>query len=96
MRGPGRSRSNRVMVRRMVCGMPNLNVSVRAATLEQARAAAAVAGMTLSAWVDKTLAESIWTARFARQQQRNAALGVTPDYLAAEYARLEDLRRAAG
>ncbi|WP_157180533.1 MULTISPECIES: hypothetical protein [Protofrankia] len=52
--------------------------------------------MTLSAWVDKMLAESIWTVRFARQQQRNAALGVTPDYLAAEYARLEDLRRAAG
>jgi hypothetical protein len=76
--------------------MPNLNVSVRAATLDEARAAAVAAGMTLSAWVDQTLTESIWTARFARQQGRNAALGVTPDYLAAEYARLEDLRRAAG
>ncbi len=84
------------MVRRMVSGVPDLNVSVRAATLEQARAAAAAAGMTLSAWVDKTLAESIWTARFARQQQRNAALGVTSDHLAAEYARLEELRRTAG
>jgi hypothetical protein len=80
----------------MVCDMPNLNVSVRAATLDEARAAATAAGMTLSAWVDKTLAESIWTARFARQQQRNAALGVTPDYLAAEHDRLEALRRAAG
>ncbi len=84
------------MVRHMVCGMPNLNVSVRAATLQQARAAATAAGMTLSAWVDRTLTESIWTARFARQRQRNTALGVTASYLVAEYARLEELRRAAG
>ncbi|WP_239310179.1 MULTISPECIES: hypothetical protein [unclassified Frankia] len=76
--------------------MPNLNVSVRAGTLQHARAAATAAGMTLSAWVDKTLAESIWTARFARQRQRNAALGVTASYLVAEYTRLEELRRAAG
>ncbi|WP_322768970.1 hypothetical protein [Frankia sp. Cr1] len=77
--------------------MPNLNVSVRAATLEEARTQAAAAGLTLSAWVDKTLTEAIWTARFARQQVRNAALGVTPEYLDSEFACLEELRqRAAG
>jgi len=38
-------------------------------------------------------AEADWAARFARQQQRNAALGVTAEWLAAEYARLEALRR---
>ena len=65
-------------------GMPNLNV-------EQA----AAAGMTLSARVDKTLTDSIWTRRFARQQERNAALGVTPDYLDGEFTRLEELRRRA-
>jgi hypothetical protein len=79
----------------MMRGMPNLNVSVRAATLEAAREQAAAAGMTLSAWVDKTLTDSIWTRRFARQQERNAALGVTPEYLDGEYIRLEELRRRA-
>jgi hypothetical protein len=79
----------------MMRGMPNLNVSVRAATLEAAREQASAAGMTLSDWVDKTLTDSIWTRRFARQQERNAALGVTPEYLDGEFTRLEELRRRA-
>jgi hypothetical protein len=83
------------MKRLIMSVMPNLNVSVRAATLEAARVQAAAAGVSLSAWVDKTLTESIWTTRFARQQERNAELGVTPDYLADEFARLEEIRRRA-
>ncbi len=83
------------MDRLMLCNMPNLNVSVRTATLAEARAQAAAAGLTLSAWVDKTLTESIWTTRFVRQQERNVALGMTPAYLDGEYARLEELRQRA-
>jgi len=49
----------------------------------------------LSAWVDKTLTEAIWTARFTRQQQHNAALGVTSQALDDEFARLEEMRRRA-
>lgn len=79
----------------MMRSMPNLSVSVREATLQDARTQAEAAGLTLSAWVDKTLTEAIWTARFTRQQQRNAALGVTPKALDAEFARLEELRRRA-
>lgn len=75
--------------------MPNLNVSVRAATLEQVQAEAKAAGMNLSAWVDKTLSTAIWTQRFARQQARNAELGVTEGWLADEYAALQ-ARRASG
>ncbi|CAO5151582.1 conserved hypothetical protein [Frankia sp. AiPs1] len=75
--------------------MPSMSVSVRAETLEAARAAAAAAGLTLSAWVDRTLSEAVWTRRFARQQERNAALGVTSEYLAGEFARIEELRRRA-
>ncbi len=75
--------------------MPSMSVSVRAETLEAARAEAAAAGLTLSAWVERTLSEAVWTRRFARQQERNAALGVTSDYLSADFARLEELRRRA-
>ena len=80
----------------MLANMPNLNVSVRSVTLDQAKAAAAAAGLNLSAWVEKTLAAAIWTQRFARQQERNAQLGITSDWLTAEYASLEATRRAAG
>jgi hypothetical protein len=73
--------------------VPNLRVFVRATTLDRARREAEAAGLTLSAWVDKTLTESIWTARFARRQERDNALGVTPQHPAGEYAALEDLRR---
>ncbi len=79
----------------MIHPMPSMSVSVRAETLEAARAEAAAAGLTLSAWVDRTLAEAVWTRRFARQQERNAALGVTSESLTGEFARLEDLRRRA-
>ncbi|WP_283097845.1 hypothetical protein [Frankia sp. AgB32] len=41
------------------------------------------------------MTEAIWTARFARQQERNAALGVTPAVLDAEFTHLEALRRRA-
>ncbi len=75
--------------------MPNLNVSVRDATLTDARAQATAAGVSLSAWVDQTLTSAMWTARFAHQQQRNAALGLTSSYLATEYTNLEKLRHAA-
>ncbi|MCM3921025.1 hypothetical protein ND748_04950 [Frankia sp. AiPs1] len=75
--------------------MPSMSVSVRAETLEAARAEAAAAGLTLSAWVDRTLAEAVWTRRFAHQQERNAALGITTEYLNGEFARLEELRRRA-
>ncbi|WP_018640237.1 hypothetical protein [Parafrankia elaeagni] len=39
------------------------------------------------------LDEAGWTARFARQQQRNAQLGATPEALGVEFSRLEELRR---
>ncbi|MGI8647879.1 MAG: hypothetical protein ACR2JX_06615 [Mycobacteriales bacterium] len=48
--------------------MPNLTVSVREATLADTRAQAAAAGISLSAWVDKTLTATMWTARFAHQR----------------------------
>ncbi|WP_133150745.1 hypothetical protein [Frankia canadensis] len=75
--------------------MPSMSVSVRAETLEAARAEAAAAGLTLSAWVDRTLSEAVWTRRFARQQERNAALGITAEYLGDEFVHLEALRRRA-
>ncbi|MBL7491320.1 hypothetical protein I6A60_01695 [Frankia sp. AgB1.9] len=71
--------------------MPNLSVSVREATLADARARAEAAGVTLSAWVDQTLTDAIWTARWREQQTVNRELGVDDEWLAREYASREGL-----
>lgn len=58
-------------------------------------AQAAATGLDLTVWAEITLTDAMWTASFSRQQQRNAALGVTPEALDLEFSRLEDLRRRA-
>jgi hypothetical protein len=75
--------------------MPKLDVSVTAETLEASRAAAAAAGMNLSNWTNKVLAEAAWRQRFSRSAERERRLGITPESLAQHKKDIEE-QRAAG
>ncbi|MEY9891233.1 hypothetical protein ABIA35_005637 [Catenulispora sp. MAP12-49] len=75
--------------------MPKLDVSVKAETIEASRAAAEAAGMNLSNWTDKVLAEAAWRQRFSRSAERERRLGVTPEWLAQHKNGIEE-QRAAG
>ena len=75
--------------------MPKLDVSVKAETIEASRAAATAAGMNLSNWTDKVLAEAAWRQRFSRSAERERQLGVTPEWLAQHKNGIEE-QRAAG
>ncbi|MBW8803673.1 MAG: hypothetical protein JF587_07405 [Catenulisporales bacterium] len=75
--------------------MPKLDVSVKQETIDASRAAAEALGMNLSNWTDKVLTEAVWRQRFSRSAERERQLGITPEWLAAHKAGVED-QRAAG